>query len=48
MAEPSFSLCVYCGSRSGSDLAKPDDLKRLVCEALGEQVDDFGARNGRA
>jgi 6-phosphofructokinase 2 len=33
---------------SGSDLAKPDDLKRLVCEALGEQVDDFGARNGRA
>jgi 6-phosphofructokinase 2 len=29
---------------SGSDLAKPEDLKRLVGEALGEQVDDVGAR----
>jgi 6-phosphofructokinase 2 len=26
----------------GSDLGKPEDLKRLVGEALGEQVDDFG------
>ena len=33
---------------SGSDLAKPDDLKRLVSEALGEQVDDFGARSDPA
>ena len=27
---------------SGSDLAKPEDLKRLVGEALGEEVDDLG------
>jgi len=33
---------------SGSDLAKPEDLKRLVGEALGEQVDDFGGWSDRA
>ena len=29
---------------SGSDLAKPEDLKRLVGEALGEQVDGRAGR----
>jgi 6-phosphofructokinase 2 len=33
---------------SGSDLARPDDLKRLVGEALGEQVDDVGVGGGGA
>ena len=32
---------------SGSDLAKAEDLQRLLGEALGEQVDDFGIGGDR-
>jgi 6-phosphofructokinase 2 len=45
-AEEAFRVGVAAGAAAvlscGSELAKPEDLKRLVGEALGEQVDDLG------
>lgn len=45
-AEQAFRVGLAGGAAAvlscGSDLAKPEDLKRLVGEALGEQVDDLG------
>ena len=47
-AEQAFRVGLAGGAAavlsSGSDLARPDDLRRLVGEALGEQVDDFVVR----
>jgi 6-phosphofructokinase 2 len=44
-AEQAFRVGLAGGAAavlsSGSDLARPDDLKRLVADALGEEVDDL-------
>jgi 6-phosphofructokinase 2 len=51
-AEEAFRIGLAAGAAAvlscGSELAKPEDLKRLVGEALGEQVDDLGVGSDRA
>jgi len=51
-SEEAFRIGLAAGAAAvlscGSELAKPEDLKRLVGEALGEQVDDLGVGSDRA
>lgn len=52
VAERAFRVGLAGGAAAvlscGSDLGRPEDLKRLVGEALGGQVDDLGVGGGRA